>query len=493
MKEMLDQFGDYVEKSQDEFCLHALYSYRVVYYKGIGDYDEAEKIGLEGLKCTSGSNDLFNLCCMYNEIASVYTSKGNYRKAMEYLELSKELVKTNNFIPQYAYNVYIYLAECYISQYLDNKDSLPKLQKRIFFKKLKNECSKAIKETKGLPTLYASALKTWANYCAIVNKNIQAEIYFKKAIKLCEKIKLRHVLAITLLDYGIFLKTINRKTEAEVNLRNARDILENIGDKVHSKICTETLTDYSNNLMDSTERFSQSIRLNQRMSLIIRLNHEISSLLNLELLLQKIISVAIEVTGAQNCYILLFYNDVIISNSDDITQDKRTLISQSIINKVQETGEIILSTNAIEDPNLCTFDSIIRNNVKSVLCMPIKRTNEIIGICYLDNNLSGAVFGGIIIAEYAEDFQLSGRHSGYVRHQGCSDLDVRKHFFVFINVVEMIQKLLQNFLTCAFCHRLFDVIANFVAVQAVPPEYLDIFRLVGEHWLRRSINGLEPC
>lgn len=393
-KVFIDKLNNYVEKSKDDFLLHALYSYKIDYNREYGNYDEAIRSGIEGLNSVAESNDLFNTCCINNELGRTYLHKNEYQKAIYHLEKSKELYNNNNFIPQYTAYVFSCLAESYILKYHDVLNTLSQTQKTKFLIKIKKECQRALKESKGLPYLYGNALKAYAKYLALKNKSINAEMYFKNSIIDFEEIGNKIELANALRDYGMFLKHLNRNNEGVKSIRRARDIYGSINSKENYKACNIELGEHHENELNSTERFTQSIRLNQRMNSIIKMSQEISSLLNLDVLLKKIIHGAIEVSGAQNCYLILLESNTIISNVEesDINPDLKKHFSQTIVNKVISTGEAILCTNAKEDPDVYTFESVIINNVKSVLCMPIKYNDEIIAICYLDNNISSSVF-----------------------------------------------------------------------------------------------------
>lgn len=66
--------------------------------------------------------------------------------------------------------------------------------------------------------------------------------------------------------------------------------------------------------------------------------------------------------------------------------------SQTIINRVIESGEAILTTNAQEDPRFGRQESIIAHNMRSILCVPLKVKNELIGVIYADNRVRAGIF-----------------------------------------------------------------------------------------------------
>ena len=67
-------------------------------------------------------------------------------------------------------------------------------------------------------------------------------------------------------------------------------------------------------------------------------------------------------------------------------------VSRTVIQKVAETGDAILTTNAQEDPRLSAQESIIAFNLRSILCVPLKVKNDLIGVIYADNRIRSGIF-----------------------------------------------------------------------------------------------------
>ena len=62
-------------------------------------------------------------------------------------------------------------------------------------------------------------------------------------------------------------------------------------------------------------------------------------------------------------------------------------ISRTIIQRVIDSGEPVLTTNAQEDPRFGGQDSIVAYNLCSILCVPLKAKAELIGVIYADNRI----------------------------------------------------------------------------------------------------------
>lgn len=71
---------------------------------------------------------------------------------------------------------------------------------------------------------------------------------------------------------------------------------------------------------------------------------------------------------------------------------KESATSRTIISRVIESGEAVLTTDAQEDPRFGAQESIIAHNMRSILCVPLKVKNELIGVIYADNRVRSGIF-----------------------------------------------------------------------------------------------------
>lgn len=67
-------------------------------------------------------------------------------------------------------------------------------------------------------------------------------------------------------------------------------------------------------------------------------------------------------------------------------------VSRTIVQRVIETGEAIVTTNAQEDQRFVGQESIVAFNLRSILCVPLKVKNELIGVIYADNRIRAGIF-----------------------------------------------------------------------------------------------------
>jgi putative nucleotidyltransferase with HDIG domain len=67
-------------------------------------------------------------------------------------------------------------------------------------------------------------------------------------------------------------------------------------------------------------------------------------------------------------------------------------ISMTIVRRVAQTGEVILTTNAQEDPRFGEQLSVAAFHLLSILCAPLKIKDDLIGVIYVDNRAHSGLF-----------------------------------------------------------------------------------------------------
>jgi diguanylate cyclase (GGDEF)-like protein len=139
---------------------------------------------------------------------------------------------------------------------------------------------------------------------------------------------------------------------------------------------------------------------------ILKSAQAITSEIKIEKLLTILINIIIENACAQRGCILLknetdgqFYveagksletGDIRILSPLHFMKSEKLCVE--IIQYVARTRETLVLHNAVTDPSWRDNSYIVKNNVKSVLCLPIFYQNRLKGIVYLENNLSDSVF-----------------------------------------------------------------------------------------------------
>jgi PAS domain S-box-containing protein len=124
----------------------------------------------------------------------------------------------------------------------------------------------------------------------------------------------------------------------------------------------------------------------------------INSSLDLDDVLRIVMDNIVRLTGAERGFMMLRDADGQMTTriarnwEQESLNESEHAVSRTVIQKVIETGEAILTTNAQEDPRFGGQESIIAFNLRSILCVPLKVKNDMIGVIYADNRIRTGIF-----------------------------------------------------------------------------------------------------
>lgn len=170
---------------------------------------------------------------------------------------------------------------------------------------------------------------------------------------------------------------------------------------VRSNLPPNTLEDLSqmdsglSQLAQDVEAFAEE---RDNLLALTEISQVINSSLELDEVLRIVMDNFIRLTGAERGFLML---------RDDIGQmttriarnwEQESLnagehaLSRTVIQRVIESGEAILTTNAQADPRFDGQESVIAFNLRSILCVPLKVKNELIGVIYTDNRIHTGIF-----------------------------------------------------------------------------------------------------
>ncbi len=126
----------------------------------------------------------------------------------------------------------------------------------------------------------------------------------------------------------------------------------------------------------------------------------INSSLDLDVVLQQVMDAIIRLTRAERGMLLLFNEErelrvTVARNLDQESLEREAAeeISRSVVRRVAESGEPVVTVNAQEDERFAAQHSIISYRLRSILCVPLKIKGEIIGVIYADNRVASGIFG----------------------------------------------------------------------------------------------------
>lgn len=130
---------------------------------------------------------------------------------------------------------------------------------------------------------------------------------------------------------------------------------------------------------------------------------EISRVVNSTLVLDDILRIvmrrSIELLRAERGFLMLLDDDgqlrIRIAHNihkEQLTSADDFRISRSAAQQVAATGEPVYTSNAQEDERFANNESVVELSLRSILCVPLKTKNRLIGLCYLDNRVATRPF-----------------------------------------------------------------------------------------------------
>jgi len=155
-------------------------------------------------------------------------------------------------------------------------------------------------------------------------------------------------------------------------------------------------------LEDSLSRISEVlVPFEQRFSnlqALAGIGQVVNSTLELDEVLQIVMDTIVRLTEAERGFLMLRnaegeMESRIARNWEQESINKNEFaISRTIVERVIESGEAILTTNAREDPRFDGQESIIAFNLRSILCVPLMVKTDLIGVIYTDNRIRSGIF-----------------------------------------------------------------------------------------------------
>jgi PAS domain S-box-containing protein len=124
----------------------------------------------------------------------------------------------------------------------------------------------------------------------------------------------------------------------------------------------------------------------------------VNSSLELDEVLQLVMDTIVRLTGSERGFLMLrdsqgqMVTHVARNWEQESINPNEFAISRTIIQRVIDSGEPVLTTNAQEDPRFGGQESVVAYNLRSILCVPLKAKAELIGVIYADNRIRSGIF-----------------------------------------------------------------------------------------------------
>ena len=145
------------------------------------------------------------------------------------------------------------------------------------------------------------------------------------------------------------------------------------------------------------EKLSKVGKSYDRLSALYEASKHIISGFDLEKRLNLVMDSAMEVLQAERGFLMLKDDEtgelkIMVKRKIGGEEVDELSLSTSVANEVVETGKPMLTTNAPRDPKLKSRGSIILHKILSIMCVPLKIEDRVLGVIYLDNRATESAF-----------------------------------------------------------------------------------------------------
>ena len=163
--------------------------------------------------------------------------------------------------------------------------------------------------------------------------------------------------------------------------------------------------------------------------------HKVSEILarasGVEALFDSIVSAILEVSGGDRAAIIMRPREgdpkevnMVAVRTKDGKASGQVMLSRSVVNDVFEKGISVFTDDALADDRYVGGESIVRQRIRSVMCAPMRTTDTILGVLYVDSQMA---------REFSEaELELLaavGNQAGIALHRARLMEEVEKLFF----------------------------------------------------------------
>ena len=216
-----------------------------------------------------------------------------------------------------------------------------------------------------------------------------AERYLLQAVENAQALRARYELAKTHFYLGLIKQKGASPRRAIRHYREALMMFQKLGVKRYMSKIEEQLRKLESTLerQESSELFT-----------LYTMSQILNSLRDVDVLLEKVLDLAIELLHAERGAVILYKAD-----EDDFeikiarSMEKQTLsdalqISRSTVKSVTRDGKPMVVDNAMQDKQFNQWQSVTMYNIMSILCVPLSIKGKLIGTIYLDNRTVPGIF-----------------------------------------------------------------------------------------------------
>jgi predicted ATPase/signal transduction histidine kinase len=338
----------------------------------------------------------------YIFLMNLYYLCGKYENARKLLEPTEKFLNTQyyllNFV-EYHYFYSLLIGEVYeLSNAKQKKEYRKKIRKAIKFLK-----KRAGYSPENFQHLYQTVNGLWHK---ISGEPAKALAEFESAIKIIPEGQYSHNKSILFELAGQVSLTLDKENQAVNFLEESYRGFKKWGARAS---CSRMVHRYPEQLSNigqfaTTEEYNDPSGVIDFKS-VLKASLVLSGEIQLSKLLSNLIKIAIENAGAQRGFLLIKKHDKLVIEAEGAADNKnvKTMLgipveedsmqlSTAIVNYVSRTGKSIVINDFATEERFSNDAYLQINQPKSITCQPIVHQTNLIGLLYLENNLTTGVF-----------------------------------------------------------------------------------------------------
>jgi Nif-specific regulatory protein len=212
--------------------------------------------------------------------------------------------------------------------------------------------------------------------------------YLLQSVGLFKELGARYELGKTYLELGKIRLETGRVKEGKAFLREALNIFE--------KSEVEGKKKEVEALLGQTKEVTQVE--GERIQTFYKLAELLNSIWDTDELLSKALELVIDLMNAERGAIILHsekdktFELKVSRGLEPETSEDAIAISQRVLSDVIKSDSPLIVENAVSNPQFAASKSVVMHNILSILCVPLKTGDRLIGTVYLDHRSLPAVF-----------------------------------------------------------------------------------------------------
>jgi transcriptional regulator with GAF, ATPase, and Fis domain len=153
-----------------------------------------------------------------------------------------------------------------------------------------------------------------------------------------------------------------------------------------------------NDLEETRRRGRQAVSQLEQLQALTRTSTLLTSSLELDEVLEIVMDTVVDLTGAERAYLMLHKEGQPLSIRAARNWDRETigeqdaLFSRSVVQAAVEEKKAIITDNAQTDTRFGHQASILAQQVRSILCIPLYMQEQLVGVLYADNRFHKGIF-----------------------------------------------------------------------------------------------------